>query len=105
MRIIDIRNNNISSLPDSICDLNILWKLRADFNQLSELPFNIGRLSRLEVLTLSNNNIKSLPKSLFQIGDKMGMLTLNDNKISNISRGIGNLRKLRIFLIHNNLIS
>lgn len=55
LRVVDVRNNQIKELPHSICELNILWKLRVDYNLLSELPNNIDKLERLEVLTASNN--------------------------------------------------
>lgn len=34
LRCVDLRNNQLKYLPNSICDLNILWKLRLDFNLL-----------------------------------------------------------------------
>lgn len=57
LRIIDIRNNMIKELPESICNLSLLWKIRVDYNILEKLPENIGSLEKLEVLTASNNKI------------------------------------------------
>ena len=74
LRTVDIRNNLIKELPDAICELNILWKLRVDFNILEKLPCKIGNLERLEVLTASNNKITTLPESLYKLTDKLGML-------------------------------
>lgn len=65
LRTIDIRNNKLRKLPEYLCDLPILWKLRVDFNLLESLPENIGRLQKLEVLTASQNALKLLPKSLY----------------------------------------
>jgi len=55
LRSIDIRNNKLKYLPEYLCELPILWKLRVDFNHLESLPENIGKLQKLEVLTASHN--------------------------------------------------
>jgi Leucine-rich repeat (LRR) protein len=55
----------IKELPESLCSLAVLWKIRIDYNLLEALPDNIGRLEKLEVLTASNNKIKSIPASLY----------------------------------------
>ncbi|CDW79052.1 leucine rich repeat family protein [Stylonychia lemnae] len=103
LRCVDLRNNQIKHLPDSLSNLNILWKLRLDFNLLEYLPNGIGKLERLEVLTASNNKLRELPKSLYQLQEKLGMLQLNDNLIKSLSNDIGKLKKLRVLLLHNNL--
>jgi Leucine-rich repeat (LRR) protein len=63
--VVDLRNNLIKELPESLCSLAVLWKIRIDYNLLEALPDNIGRLEKLEVLTASNNKIKSIPASLY----------------------------------------
>jgi len=69
----------IKELPECLCNLNVLWKLRLDYNLLEELPETIGKLEKLEVLTASNNMIKSIPNSIYSCGEKLQMLLLNDN--------------------------
>ena len=67
LRTVDLRNNQIKVLPAALCQLSILWKLRVDYNLLSELPSEIGRLEKMEVLTASSNKLTSLPTSLFKL--------------------------------------
>jgi Leucine-rich repeat (LRR) protein len=55
----------IKELPNAICDLSILWKLRVDCNLLEHLPPYLGKLERLEALTASNNKLKNVPLSLY----------------------------------------
>jgi leucine-rich repeat protein SHOC2 len=74
LRAIDIRNNQIKKLPDSICALSILWKLRVDFNLLEDLPRDLGNLERLEIFSASNNKITYLPESISKLGDRLGIL-------------------------------
>ncbi len=102
IRIVDLRNNLIKHLPDAICELSLLWKLRIDFNLLEQIPENIGKLQKLEVLTVSNNKLKTLPGSLFQLGDSLNILLINDNDLKRIPSSVGNLKNLKSLLIHNN---
>ena len=71
LRVIDIRNNLLKELPESVCNLPVLWKLRVDYNLLDGLPDNFGKLEKLEVLTASNNKIACIPASLYSRGDKL----------------------------------
>jgi len=81
-----------------------LWKLRADYNLLVQLPPEIGILDKLEVLTVSNNNLRDLPLSLYHLTDKLQTLQLSDNKLKKVSPMIGGLRKLKCLLLHNNIL-
>ena len=53
-------------------------------NKIEELPFNISRLSRLEVLSVSSNNLDALPLGITSI-QSLRKLYANGNKISEIS--------------------
>ena len=53
LRSVDLRNNRITKIPDNICELPNLWKLRLDYNYLTELPHGIGNLASLEYFTVS----------------------------------------------------
>jgi len=61
IRAVDVRNNRLTAIPDSICDLPHLWKIRIDYNYLRELPKNIGFLPKLEYFSASQNKILELP--------------------------------------------
>ena len=104
LRSVDLRNNMIAFLPSGLCDLSILWKLRLDFNLLTELPSNIGNLQRLEVFTASNNKIKIMPESFWNIREKIGMIQLNDNLIRKLPSEIGFLIHVKVLLLHNNCL-
>lgn len=42
IRTIDLRNNRLIKIPDSICDLPNLWRIRLDYNYITKLPENLG---------------------------------------------------------------
>ena len=56
-------SNQITSLPESFCDLVNLKFLELSSNNISELPVNFGNLTKLESLYLWNSLLNSLPTS------------------------------------------
>ena len=58
--------------------------LNLDNNQLTSLPPEIGQLSALEMLNLDNNQLKSLPQEIGQLS-ALGKLFLHGNKALGLS--------------------
>jgi Leucine-rich repeat (LRR) protein len=52
---LNLRNNQLTFLPDCIGELKSLKWLRLENNQLTSLPDCIGELNNLEVLYIENN--------------------------------------------------
>ena len=71
-------DSNVTNLPKEIGQLTKLKKIDLRDNQLTELPDEISNLKNLEILNISNNDINKLP----------------DN--------IVNLKKLRLFIFNGN---
>ncbi|TWW66957.1 E3 ubiquitin-protein ligase LRSAM1 isoform X1 [Takifugu flavidus] len=67
LQILNLEKNRLKSLPPSIGDLQLLQTLNVKGNCLCELPFSIGSLSSLRTLNVSDNNIVQLPKQLAYI--------------------------------------
>ncbi|XP_041666080.1 E3 ubiquitin-protein ligase LRSAM1 [Cheilinus undulatus] len=67
LQILNVEKNRLKSLPDSIADLRLLQTLNLKGNSLSELPAVIGSLSSLRTLDVSDNNITELPKAVAYI--------------------------------------
>uniref|UniRef100_A0A674PJT8 Leucine rich repeat and sterile alpha motif containing 1 n=1 Tax=Takifugu rubripes TaxID=31033 RepID=A0A674PJT8_TAKRU len=67
LQILNVEKNRLKSLPPSIGDLQLLQTLNVKGNCLCELPFSIGSLSSLRTLNVSDNNIVQLPKQLAYI--------------------------------------
>ncbi|XP_035523972.1 E3 ubiquitin-protein ligase LRSAM1 [Morone saxatilis] len=67
LQILNVEKNRLKALPDSIGDLRLLQTLNLKGNCLSELPSSVCSLSSLRTLDVSDNNIVQLPKTLAYI--------------------------------------
>ncbi|KAI6155297.1 hypothetical protein BKA82DRAFT_4076913 [Pisolithus tinctorius] len=61
LKVVDLHQNKISSLPDTFADLTALTTLDLSHNSLTSLPHNIWTLPTLSHLNLSHNALTSLP--------------------------------------------
>lgn len=70
---------------------------------LSSLPESIGELKNLKVLKLDGNTIKNFPEEFWQLSN-LEVLLINRNKLDLLPERIGELKNLRkIFASRNNL--
>ena len=97
MQVLDLSNNQLSTLPDSICKLSALIELNISSNDLEELPREIGQLSKLKRVDASSNRLKLFPSALLDC-THMEVLNLKHNSIgivpSEIALKLTNLQKL-----------
>lgn len=97
MQVLDLSNNQLSTLPDSICKLSALVELNIFSNDLEELPSDIGKLSKLKRVDASSNRLKIFPCALLDC-KHMEVLNLEHNSIgsvpSEIALKLTNLQKL-----------
>ena len=99
MKYLDLRNKNLTILPNNI-DLNIEY-LDLSFNSLKTLPDNFDRYKNLKILFLSNNNFHEIPKIISKMKN-LFMLSFRNNrivKVDNIPQNIGWL------ILTNNMIN
>jgi Leucine-rich repeat (LRR) protein len=105
LRRLDLFNNQLTSLPESIGNLRELRKLELRFNQLTVLPPEIGNLRSLKELDLQNNQLTSLPAEIGNLRE-LRKLDLFRNRLTSLPAEIGNLRELRkLDLFRNRLTS
>lgn len=98
IRVLDIHNNEIKSLPESIGELESLQVLNLENNKLSKLPNSIGNLSRLQTLHLKGNRLKELPTSLCSM-KCLRMLDIRENRITTLPRQLCNVRTLETLMV------
>jgi hypothetical protein len=98
-----LNNNNITDLPESMGDLTALEKLYLAQNELASLPQSFGNLKSLKYLDLSENNFLTLPDSISNL-NSLKYLNLSENKINYIPKSIGNLKALEELLLEANIV-
>ena len=64
---LNLSNNRLKQLPQEICLLINLKRLKLEFNRLRELPLQFHALYKLEKLTLNDNELTSLPPNLVNL--------------------------------------
>ena len=72
LTVLDIHDNQLESLPDSIGDLQRMSKLNLSHNRFKEIPQGVFLMKELRVLQLSNNNIEI-------VDEKVGDLNMLNN--------------------------
>jgi len=98
---LDLDGNQLTSVPPEIGQLKGLTKLNLAFNRLTSLPPEIGRLKGLTALDLSRNRLASLPP---EIGQLTGLTTLDlgGNQLTSLPPEIGRLTGLRMLNLNVN---
>ena len=63
---LNLQENRLAELPESIGQLHNLTTLNLGFNNLTELPESIGQLHNLTTLFLGGNKLTELPEFIGQ---------------------------------------
>uniref|UniRef100_A0A6Q2YIM1 RING-type domain-containing protein n=1 Tax=Esox lucius TaxID=8010 RepID=A0A6Q2YIM1_ESOLU len=64
LKVLDLHENNLTSLPDDIGQLASLQVLNLEKNQIKSLPDSIGDLRHLQTLNVKGNCLNGLPSSI-----------------------------------------
>lgn len=68
LTVLDLRDNKLRALPDSIVALTALERLELSNNDLAELPPQLGTLPRLKALGLEGNPLRALRAGILSRG-------------------------------------
>ncbi|XP_039983853.1 leucine-rich repeat-containing protein 40 [Xiphias gladius] len=100
---LDLHDNQLSSLPRALGELQELQQLRLSHNQLTSLPVEVCILKNLRSLTIQQNLLESLPEELGQL-QNLTELDLSNNHLKGLPSSLGHLTCLqKLNLCHNNL--
>lgn len=102
LKVMVLRNNSLTSIPENITTFSNLEHLDVSFNQLTSIPECIGTLTNLKNLNLSNNTITELPPSITQLM-KLNTLWISHNNIETIP-SLRHMSELKYILAANTLI-
>jgi len=101
---LNLYNNQLTSIPPEICQLQNLTHLYLNNNQLMSIPPEIGQLSNLQDLYLYDNQLTSLPSEVGKL-QNLTHLYLYNNQLTSLPSEIGQLQNLMYLIINNNQLT
>ena len=100
---LDLSHKELTSLPEEVTRLTKLTSLNLRNNQLSSLPSEIAQLTNLTDLDLTNNQLTSLPPEITRLTN-LTDLDLSQNELTILPAEIARLTNLTyLHLAHNQL--
>ncbi|KAM7087761.1 E3 ubiquitin-protein ligase LRSAM1 isoform 1-T5 [Ciconia maguari] len=105
-KVLIIHTNNLTSLVPKSCSLLSLITVKVldlHDNQLASLPADIGQLTSLQVLNLEKNLLKCLPQSIGDLA-QLQMLNVKGNKLKELPATVSGLRSLRTLNVSENML-
>ncbi|NXF63542.1 LRC40 protein, partial [Ciccaba nigrolineata] len=91
---LDVSHNKLRSIPEEVMQLSHLKSLLLHHNELSHLPDGFGQLVNLEELDLSNNHLTDIPTS-FALLINLVRLNLACNQLRSLPADISAMKSLR----------
>lgn len=98
---LNLSGNEISELPTEIGNLTKLIEIDLSYNKITSLPESIGQLSNLLVLNINNNMLISLPDGIYNL-ENLESLKLENNQLKSLSEDIEKLSKLKFLSLKSN---
>lgn len=100
---LELKENNLVTLPDTIGELTTLRELYLDKNQIVVLPRFLAEIP-LEVLVLSCNRLTEVPKVIYDL-KHLWQLSLDDNELKFVDSNISDLKILCELNLSENYLS
>ncbi|KAM6262629.1 leucine-rich repeat-containing protein 40 isoform 2-T2 [Porphyrio hochstetteri] len=99
-----LASNKLQCLSEDVKLLPALTVLDVHDNQLTSLPSALGQLENLQKLDVSHNKLESIPEELMQL-PRLKSLLLHHNELSHLPDGFGQLVNLEELDLSNNHLS
>jgi hypothetical protein len=93
LRVLNLTENRITSVPVEISQLSNLTELSLGCNKITSVPPEIYDLENLETLCLNHNKITSIPVGISQLSN-LKYFSIGNNKITSVSSEIYDLKSL-----------
>lgn len=105
LKTLDISNNTITNLPDSILNLPLTTLIVKNNNLTNDgLPKSFAKFRSLKLCNLSGNNLEYFPSQVLEI-DTVEYLYLGSNNITQVPQQIEVLRRLKVLCLGGNNLS
>ncbi|MHA1509776.1 MAG: leucine-rich repeat domain-containing protein, partial [Promethearchaeota archaeon] len=104
LRILSLRYNQITEIPEWISNFHSLETLNLNINNINNLPKTLGSLQNLKELTLWKNELQKLPSSISSL-KSLKILNLRLNQLNILPKKFGNLENLEELNLHDNKLT
>ncbi len=99
--LLDLSLYQLTTMPESLGDLQSLTTLHLSDNKLTALPESVTRLQKLTTLDLSRNKLAVLPESITQL-QNLTTLSLNNNRLAVLPESVTCLKNLTMLNLRSN---
>ncbi|XP_051761278.1 leucine-rich repeat-containing protein 63 isoform X2 [Ctenopharyngodon idella] len=101
LRYLNLSFNDLTHVPQEVCDLHQLQVLKMRNNPIEELPAQINKLHKLQTLVVSFCKITQLPNQLYSL-PCLQHLDVSYNLLRSLSSDVRHLRSLRSLNVEGN---
>ena len=100
LEVLDLTDNNLSSLPNDFDRFKKLKRLFLSNNQFNHVPKIFAKLPMLSMIGMRNNKIKIFEENSLPLSTRW--LILTDNELESLPEFIGDLKLLQKFMLSGN---
>ncbi|KAM6431341.1 E3 ubiquitin-protein ligase LRSAM1 isoform 1-T7 [Liasis olivaceus] len=93
VKVLDLHDNQLTSLPADIGQLVSLQVLNVEKNLLKALPDSTGDLAQLQTLNLKGNELKKLPSTVGGLRS-LRTLDISENSVQELPQALAHIRTL-----------
>ena len=100
---IDLKRQNIETLPDSIVDIlkNDVERIVLSYNQIESLPLRFSECAHITYLTLRSNSFKHFPMAVCNLLE-LQVLDMSRNQLIALPEELQKMKRLRFLSVNNN---
>ena len=103
LEVLDLTDNNLSSLPNDFDRFKKLKRLFLSNNQFNHVPKILSKLPMLSMIGMRNNKIKIFEENSLPLSTRW--LILTDNELESLPEFIGDLKLLQKFMLSGNKLN
>lgn len=103
LEVLDLTDNNLSTLPDDFYRFKKLKRLFLSNNQFNHVPKILAKLPVLSMVGIRNNKIKIFEENALPLSTRW--LILTDNELTSLPQSIGDLKLLQKCMLSGNKLT